>query len=160
WIKDHHSRRFLMPDKNFKDEANRQPPPMTNPFRKFVTDEILRRKADIPVPVMSPFVRMTSCLEEPNEKYRFFAMGLEGYNYLDDVFSISHSPDREVLGYAYKAGERVLIDASQMSARSFANFADPSAFSIRSIEDFANIQQSHQSAVNIVAGGTYPLPGI
>lgn len=149
-----------MSDKNLQDEKNRQPPPMTNPFRDFVTKELIRRKKDIAVPVISPFVRMTSCLEEPNEKYRFFAMGLEGYDYPDDVFTISHSPDREVLGYAYKAGQRVMIDASQLSARSFANFSDPSAFSIKSIEDFANIQKSHQSAVNIVAKGAYPMPGI
>lgn len=41
---------------------DRKSPPQINPFRRFVTDELVRRKTDLLTTIVSPFVKLTSCL--------------------------------------------------------------------------------------------------
>lgn len=144
--------------------TSRRLPPQINPFRPFVTRELQRRKV-LPIAPITPFTRLTSCMEEPELKYRFFTLGTHGFTG-DTTFDLSYGDDREIVGYAYDDNGQKLIDASQLSAKIYAEtfvidgHTTLSDNEVKSLTEIAASQKQKQN-INLTAGkGAYPIPGI
>lgn len=144
---------------------NRKPYPQFNSFRSFVIDELDRRKTTYPTPMVAPFVRLTSCLAEPNLQYAFFTLGLHGFDEGADadIFSESYGPKRETVGYAYdmrNSMKKKLISADQMTLDDLSFVPKGTLNPVQT--DFVNSdRQSHiATADTLYAGGAHPIPGI
>lgn len=159
-------------------EQGRKPPPQMNPFRPFVTNELKRRKRN-PSYTSTPFVRMVSCLEapgpshtvstpdgrctpEPTVIYKYFTLGLHGYEAGGNIFDITYG-SREVVGYAYANGHQIRIDTSQLPATNYRQLADEGVISQGQANELTSsmaYMQEVQSQRNTPAGGAHPMPGI
>lgn len=151
----------------------RKPFPQFNPFRDFVIDELRRRKStDIPVPTVAPFVRFTSCMEDPVLDYAFFSLGLHGFDGSDgsgtsNIFDLTYGTRKEVVGYAYSRSKDLntglhnkrLIFADDISpnADSFKQFVSPS-FTVQDAENL--VQQKKNEQLSKIPQAAHPIPGI
>jgi len=109
----------------------RKPFPSLNPLRPFVQDELYRRRTTIPTPAVTPFVRMVSELQHPTQKWRFLTLGLHGqFQEGQDVFELSYG-SRDVIGYAWKNGSKVLIDTSEVGTEAGGRHPVPGILSAR-----------------------------
>lgn len=148
-------------------EAHRRPAPQMNPFRSFVTEELQRRKL-LPNTIQTPFVRFVSCLSNPSDnsanQYQYFTMGLHGYTDDDvNIFDMTYGSSREILGYAYRNGQKVLIDASQLSRAPFIEYRNQGIIDdaeYHELEASADVQSQRQQTDRIPGAGTFPMPGI
>lgn len=139
----------------------RLPPPQINSFRSFVKRELNRRKYEYISPIVSPFVKMTSCLESVDKKYKFFSLGLHGVESQDtNIFDLSYGKDKDVIGYAYKNGSKIPIDVSEVSMDSFGYLATAvSDTQLSAVKEQANLQ--YQDLLKSpIAEGKHPTPGI
>jgi len=80
--------------------------PSINALRDFVQTELKKRKKGnlaVPTPTITPFVRMTSAMEDAEENYRFFSIGLHGITDTElegNIFDLTYG-DKDVVGFAY-----------------------------------------------------------
>lgn len=138
----------------------RLPGAQINPFRPFITEELKKRKNTFPTPTYTPFIRLVSCLEEPVFKYKYFTMGLQGYETNESIFDQVYGTDRDVAGYAYRSGRKTLIDTSEISARDLDpvfSESDPRGQQIRS--SVQNLKELI-SPNNLQGAGAHPIPGV
>lgn len=145
-------------------DVGRKPPPQINPFREFVVDELIRRKNTFPSPILSPFIRFTSCLEDPERQYQFFSLGLHGYTSNENIFDQIYNSQREVVGYGWSIGtnERRLIDAAELTPGDFGSFLskDSPKSQLNALLQAAVEQQEAQNIDLTAAHGAHPIPGI
>jgi murein DD-endopeptidase MepM/ murein hydrolase activator NlpD len=148
----------------------RKPFPQFNPFRDFVIDELRRRKRiDVPTPTAAPFVRFTSCMEDPALDYAFFSLGLHGFDNADgaNIFDLTYGTRKEVVGYAYHRSKdpntgihkKRLIFADDISpnVESFRSFITPTF-----TEDDAEraTQERKAEQLSKIPNAAHPIPGI
>lgn len=151
--------------------AKRKPFPQFNPFRDFVIDELKRRKrTDVPTPTAAPFVRFTSCMEDPALDYAFFSLGLHGFDNSDgsNIFDLTYGTRKEVVGYAYSRSKdantgvhnKKLIFADDISpnVESFRSFIDKGT--ITQAEAQAAVEQRAAEQLAKIPNAAHPIPGI
>jgi murein DD-endopeptidase MepM/ murein hydrolase activator NlpD len=151
----------------------RKPFPQFNAFRPFVVDELRRRKnTEIPTPIVAPFVRFTSCMEDEAMDYVFFSLGLHGFDNPDgpdgsNIFDLTYGTRREVVGHAYSRSKdpgtgihnKKLIFADDISPNvdSFKPFFSPTfgyADAVNAVEELTKQQLSK------IPNAAHPIPGI
>lgn len=139
----------------------RLPPPQINSFRSFVKRELNRRKYEYISPIATPFAKMTSCLESVDRKYKFFSLGLHGFDFQDtNIFDLSYGKDKDIIGYAYKDGKKTPIDVSEVSMDSFGYLASAvSDTQLSAAKEQAN-SQYQDLLKSPIAEGKHPTPGI
>lgn len=148
-------------------EAARKPAPQMNPFRPFVVDELIRRKG-LPSTIKTPLVRFVSCMSNPSDntanQYQYFTMGLHGYTDDDvNIFDMTYGAAREIVGYGYRNGQKVLIDASQLSRAPFIQYRDQKIITDTEYHELvksADVQSARQSTDVIPGAGAFPMPGV
>lgn len=146
----------------------RKPFPFLNGIRQFAIDELLLRKKTYPVPISSPFVRMTSTKEDSEIGYRFFTLGLHGFNTsLDNAFDLTYGREGDLVGYAYSTKEtnsgtnksrKRFIYASDLTLQTPQPEIQDSVNNTNSLVDIQKQRAKEQS--NIASFGTQPVPGI
>jgi murein DD-endopeptidase MepM/ murein hydrolase activator NlpD len=153
---------------------NRRPYPQLNSFRPWVSQELKNRRKSAPVPsnlvtgptpISAPFVRMTSCNEDDVNNYKYFTLGLHGFDDSSstNLFDLTYGSGRDIVGYAYRAGGKTLIGADELkyvtpNIESFnkLNGTDPQRLAIQNRVQQAQLQQSGPSP----AKGSHPIPGV
>lgn len=145
-------------------DENRRPFPQLNGLRSWVSDELKSRKRTWPTAVSSPFVRMTSCNEDDVNNYKYFSMGLHGYDggASSNLFELTHGSKRDIVGYAQRGGQKILIGADELK------YMSPTVNTDRSIvtesQRIANEQRLQQAQTqqsdSVTAQGAHPIPGI
>lgn len=151
-------------------DSTRRPPPLINPFRSFVTNELnIRRQNDFSTTISSPFTRLTSCLERTTEggkgPYRFFSLGLHGYMGNENIFDVTYGEEREIVGYGYDPdGNQRLIDVSELVPSTYEELRTANEFitdaEISSLQASAQNLANEQQNAQVPAAGTHPVPGI
>ena len=91
--------------------------PEISDFRDWVTAELRRRSKTRPTPTITPFVRFTSGKIDPSQKYKFFTIGLHGYEHADNIFDLSYG-SADVVGYGYVNGQKTKITSKQSTLTS------------------------------------------
>lgn len=142
---------------------DRRPFPQLNGFRSWVRTELDRRRKQWPTPISAPFVRMTSCNEDPENKYSFFSLGLHGYENQDtNIFDATYGATRDIVGYAYRDGRKTLIGSNEISyvppnTQAYKDLPadNPQRQAINARVDAAQTQQS-----GVPTKGAHPIPGI
>ena len=147
--------------------AARKPFPQLNPFRDWVTSELQTRKRTWPTPIATPLVRMTSCNEDLQNKYRYFTLGLHGF---DDqgvnLFDLTYGAQRDIVGYAYRdtdnGRQKVLIGADEISyvPPNIQSFQDLSPDDPRRLAVNQRISQAEEQQSQVVGQGAHPIAGI
>ena len=149
---------------------SRKPFPQFNPFRNFVMEELKRRKnTNSATPIIAPFTRFTSCMEDASQKYAFFSLGLHGYSdsgNKNNIFDLTYGMGRDVVGYAYnkKRNDRgvhskKLIFSDDISA-DIDQFKPLLADSVTE-DDVANLAARRQDEhISKSAPAAHPIPGI
>lgn len=146
-------------------EENRRPYPQLNGFREWVRDELKQRRSTWPTPVSTPFVRMTSCNEDDVNNYKYFSLGLHGFDdgQSTNIFDLTYGARRDVVGYAYRGGEQVLIGSDELKyispdIQSFNALPqdDPQRLAVENRVTQAQTQQSAPPT----GKGAHPVPGI
>jgi murein DD-endopeptidase MepM/ murein hydrolase activator NlpD len=150
--------------------TKRKPFPQFNPFRDFVIDELRRRKnTEIPTPVVAPFTRLTSCMEDPVMDYAFFSLGLHGFDNPDgsNIFDLTYGTRREVVGHAYSRTKdsntglhnKKLIFADDISpnVESFTPFFTPN---FGTAEAANTVEQRAKEQLSKIPNAAHPIPGI
>ena len=142
--------------------------PSINALRDFVQAELEKRKKGslaVPTPIMTPFVRMTSAIEDPVENYRFFSIGLHGITDRElegNLFDLTYG-NQDVVGFAYDTS-----GFSTTVSRGGVVGGEGDTRIIRSeIEEGTRdrrkpIQstQSPETKEEVPAEGKHPIPGI
>ena len=150
----------------------RRPFPYINSIRSFAMDEMLRRKNTYPAPVSSPFVRMTSTKEDKEIGYRFFSLGLHGYDSIDGLFDLTYGRDGDVVGYAYSLSDikepdntklrKKLLRASDLTIK--IPTAEETDLMKQNPTAEAHLQEIQSKKLTeqqqITSFGTQPIPGI
>lgn len=152
-----------------KQEETRYPYPHFNPFRKFVMDELIRRKTTYPPPLSSPFVKLTSCKVDPVEKYAFFTLGLHGFDALSDldIFDATYNRNRDIVGWAYSLRDapvnglrkKVLVSADQVS-RDVLPPSVKEAISPSTSRAIEKQQDEFEQRQKTILNAEHPIPGI
>lgn len=145
-------------------DNNRRPFPQINGFRPWVRNELDRRRKEWPTPTMAPFVRMTSCNRDIVNKYKYFSLGLHGFDGQDvNIFESTYGSGRDIVGYARNdSGQKVLIGADQLT------YVPPNTTAFdalpadnpqkKAINERVNSAQTQQSGITVE--GAHPIPGI
>lgn len=150
--------------------SSRKPFPQFNSFRPFVVDELQRRKnTEIPTPIVAPFLRLTSCMEDDVVDYAFFSLGLHGYDKPDgaNIFDLTYGSDKEVVGYAYSRNK----DAATGKHNKRLINADDISPNVGTYSDVKNGVSRDQSTTlinkntadfmkKVVPDAAHPIPGI
>lgn len=145
--------------------SQRRPFPQLNSFRPWVSEELKKRRSTWPTPISAPFARMTSCNEDDINNYKYFTLGLHGFDAGDSInlFDLTYGSNRDIVGYAYRNGQKVLISSDELKYVSpkISTFEqlpadDPQR---RAIEDRTQQVQRQQSAPP-VSKGAHPVPGL
>lgn len=90
---------------------SRKPFPSLNSFQTFVIDEISRRKVDVPTPAIAPFARLTSPKSDDKGNYKFFTLGLQGWQSQTSIFDINYGQNN-IVGYGWGVdGKQTLVSA-------------------------------------------------
>lgn len=139
--------------------------PGYNAFRPFVVEELNRRKTELLSPVVSPFVRMTSCTLDRENGRRYFTLGLHGFDQNDiDMFDSAYGSNAEIVGYSYavKDGKKVLHTSDMIASEALppgfdTNMSAKQKESIRNQRDYFKNQQIQSK---IFANNSHPIPGI
>lgn len=143
--------------------GTRRPFPQMNSLRDFVVNEFTRRKTSYPAPVSAPFIRLVSCKEGKENSYRFFTLGLHGYDGNDSLFDLTYGQSRDIVGYAYDTGDsassngklkRKFIYTNDISMGDISKFT-PAEKSLNVAQGLENQQQN-----TVSADGRHPIPGI
>jgi hypothetical protein len=147
----------------------RRPFPQFNAFRSFVLSELTRRKQQSFVTPVSPFVRMTSCLVEPNLQYAFFTLGFHGLDLGDglNIFDESHGQHRNIVGYAYDMKNRrngrmskILISTENLSMDDFTNIPNLKLSQAQTTGLLADRADTNKTLETAFANNAHPIPGI
>jgi len=142
--------------------------PAINALRDFVKAELNKRKRGslaVPTPTITPFVRMTSAIEDPNEHYRFFSMGLHGITDQElegNLFELTYG-NRDVVGFGY--------DTPGLTTETTTGFTGLLEVGITTTEVSApegqrfrrrpiQSTQSPDTREEVPAEGKHPIPGI
>lgn len=147
----------------------RHPWPQFNAFRPYVTSELVRRKTSYPAPISTPFVRLTSCKQDPVRKYSYFTLGLHGFNTADiNIFDEAYSNKRDIVGYAYDmtAGNgprpKRLVSSDELTQgaipQSVKDYFQGNADLFAGIDQVQSQIMDQQKTV--YALGTHPIPGV
>lgn len=147
---------------------NRRAFPNVNPFRSFVFDELSARKKSIPTPLWTPVVRLTSCKvtkSDVKKQYKFFTLGLMGYDAKENIFDSVYLGDKEVVGYAYDAaGNKIIIYTEDISPRDFNEAFGNTSDEVRKKQaELLNeaAQQQLEKLTNVKRGDTTrPVPAV
>lgn len=146
-------------------ERARRPYPQLNSFRGWVSDELKERRSTWPTPVSAPLTRMTSCNEDDANNYKYFTLGLHGFDggQSTNLFDLTYGAKRDIVGYAYRGGDKVLIGADEIkyvapNIESFESLPsdDPQRLAVENRLTQAQTQQSAPP----VGMGAHPIPGI
>jgi hypothetical protein len=143
-------------------EELRKPFPQFNPFRNFVIEELVRRKNNYPTPINSPFVRFTSCKQDPVLKYAYFSMGLHGFDKSDiNIFDQTYGGNRDIVGYAHDvpSGNKRLISADQLTGDALPKIVT-NELSGQSQTIQAQREALKDQSNTLFAKGAHPIPGI
>jgi len=154
--------------------TNRRVYPSINALRSFVQTELSKRKKGskaVPTPTITPFVRMTSAMEDSEQHYRFFSLGLHGITDRElegNLFDLTYG-NRDVVGFGYDTPGSVTTDvtvplvpgaassaAIPLSVTSQNDVEEGTRFRRRPIQS----TQSPDTAGELPAGGKHPIPGI
>jgi hypothetical protein len=153
---------------------DRKPFPNINSLRRFVREELIRRKTNLYPTISSPFVRFTSCKEDVNSlgnstNYRYFTLGLHGYeNKSANIFDLVYGGDREFVGYGYIQNTSPdVTDENYYIQKNI--YADDLTFD-RSIFENLTPQQTENAEVivrnvekqqtEVIGRGVHPSPGV
>jgi murein DD-endopeptidase MepM/ murein hydrolase activator NlpD len=147
---------------------SRRPFPQLNKFRDWVTAELQRRRRSWPTPISAPFVRMTSCNEDLRSNYKYFTLGLHGFeDTTTNIFDASFGPKKDVVGYAYRTvgtrTQKVLIGSEEITyvAPNLDQFRKLSNVNPAKLAVNERIHQSQtQQSAPPQAAGAQPVPGI
>jgi uncharacterized protein YcbK (DUF882 family) len=148
----------------------RKPYPQFNRFRDFVVDELNeRRRDDSPTPISSPFVRLTSCLQEMELGYVFFTLGLHGFEASSDldIFAQSYGKSKDIVGYAYDMKRRsngkltkYLVSTDMITVDDFT-FMPKGALTGNQLTKVQADRADKKELLNTsFAGGAHPIPGV
>lgn len=161
------------------EERSRRPAPQFNPFRSWVTEELNRRKLEMPVSPVSPFVRLTSCQMDyaksntdknrgQSANYAFFTLGLHGFEASDlNIFDVSYT-QRDIVGYATDLNGQMVngrFPKRLISSNELTEGAIPPAIAENLDPEVLRDSQvkSHefkQTQDVLLAHGAHPIPGI
>ena len=151
--------------------------PSINALRDFVQAELNKRKKGslaVPTPIMTPFVRMTSAMEDPEERYRFFSIGLYGITDRElegNLFELTYG-SHDVVGFAYDipgfTTETVFTPTPTPLAPGIPFTVLPEQVSTRNeVEEGQRARrrpiqsiQSPETKGDFSAEGKHPIPGI
>jgi len=146
------------------EEAKRRTYPSINPLRPFIVTELKKRKMGskaVPSPTISPFVRMTSGIEDENEKYRWFSLGLHGVSDQDltgNIFELTYG-HHDIVGFGYDSTGFSTIITSVPTGEDQPTFTSDSS-ERRSRKKPIQSNQSTRTQNKIPAEGRHPIPGI
>ena len=146
--------------------------PSINALRDFVQAELRKRKKGslaVPTPTITPFVRMTSAMEDEEYDYRFFSIGLHGITDRElqgSLFELTYG-SKDIVGYGYDTpGKTTTIipltnDPIQnpgllASITTRNEIEEGQRYRRRPIQSV----QSKETAGELAAAGTHPIPGI
>jgi len=145
-------------------EEDRRPFPQLNSFRPWTSAELKKRRTTWPTPITAPFVRMTSCNEDSFIGYKYFTLGLHGFDASNDtnLFDLTYGANRDIVGYAYKDGKKTLIDSTQIKyvTPNFKDFNDLAPDHPKRKAANQRVQQSQALQDQTTALGAHPIPGI
>jgi hypothetical protein len=144
--------------------------PNANGIRPFVMDELKRRKSNFPTPTAAPFVKLTSMQQSLENNYRFFSLGLHGYeiaaneNIFDPTYG-DQAPD--VVGYGYEettnTGGRLRRRLIRTNDLSYAGLGGELSQKIEPelIDKFdVEAKKAKETVDTSFARGAHPIPGI
>jgi hypothetical protein len=144
------------------DEKPRRPFPQFNAFRPWVTKELERRKNAYPVDVAAPFARMTSCMLEPNFHYKFFTLGLHGFDTNDmNMFEATYV-GRDVVGYAVDTRSNInrLIAADELSVADLPKVLTDTFDKTQLDSIKGKIIENASETRKLTVLGAHPIPGL
>jgi murein DD-endopeptidase MepM/ murein hydrolase activator NlpD len=108
---------------------------------------------------------MTSCNEDNVNNYKYFTLGLHGFDggNSTNLFDLTYGAKRDVVGYAYRGGNKVLIGADELkyvspNVEGFDSLLqdDPQRLAVEN-----RIQQAQKQQSSPPTGrGSHPIPGI
>lgn len=143
----------------------RRPFPLFNKFRKFVIDEMILRKNMYPQPTSAPFVRMTAATADPVLRYKYFSIGLHGYEPDDtNLFDPIYGKRTDVVGYAHSTEfqddngnyKKRLISSDDLTIR--LPDVTPAGADAQQLQRMA--EKTLRTQIDGVAHGAHPIPGI
>jgi murein DD-endopeptidase MepM/ murein hydrolase activator NlpD len=146
---------------------SRKPFPQLNPFREWVVEELRDRKTTWPTPISTPITRMTSCNEDSENRYKYFTMGLQGFDVgPTNLFDLTYGAKKDIVGYGYRTvdgkNQKTLIGADEINYISpqLKEFNNLSVQDIGKIAVNQRIKQAEQQQSQVVAAGAMPIPAI
>jgi hypothetical protein len=145
------------------ENRTRKPYPQFNSLRPHVIEELTRRKNSYPVITNSPFVRLTSCRADKILNYRFFSMGLHGFDTeAPKLFDLIYgSGQGDIVGYVHDTitKQKKLITADQLTLDISPPITDrPNV--VRENVIRKNRKKIQELQQQLIARGAHPIPGI
>jgi murein DD-endopeptidase MepM/ murein hydrolase activator NlpD len=143
----------------------RRPFPQFNPFREYLMEELVNRKTTYPVPINSPFIRLTSAGIDSTIGYKYFTIGLHGYTAEDNLFDLAYGVGRDCVGYAYDLNatdengfyKKKIIYADDIApgTKQFLNLDAQIQ-----IQDIERAEQAVEEQKSLNPRASHPIPGI